>query len=186
MEKTFVKLDRKFEHASLTEIVDYLQAEHKIILENKIPEIDKLFEETMEVENKKYIRKMEPLKNIFDFFKTEVRNHFNREEGILFPYVRKMEIYEQKGGDKPHMPFKNLENPISRIEFDHDKLEHELLGRIRVLASDYMMPEDAADVLKSLYSKLHELESLITEHRHIETAVLFPRAIRLELSVMHK
>jgi regulator of cell morphogenesis and NO signaling len=186
MEKIFKKIDHQFGHASLTEIVDYLQGQHKAILEKEIPALDQIFQDAMNVHNQRYIRKIEPLLEVFNFFKTEIKNHFKREEEILFPYVRKMEIYEQKGGEKPQIPFKHIENPISRIEYDHDRLEHELLGKIRYLASDYSLPVDASENLKKLYSKLQEVESSIIEHRHLETEVLFPRAIKLELSVIHK
>jgi regulator of cell morphogenesis and NO signaling len=186
MDKTFKKLDHQFDHASLTELVDYLQGQHKKVLEKEIPEIDELFKNAATIQNEKFIKKIEPLADIFKFFKTEIENHFKREEGILFPYVRKMEIYEQKGGEKPQIPFKHLENPISRIEFDHDRLEHELLAKIRYLASDYKLPADASEIFQSLYSSLHNLESSIVEHRHLETEVLFPRAIKLELSVIYK
>ena len=62
--------------------------------------------------------------------------------------------------------------------------EHESAGggmeEIRQLSDDYTPPEDACTSYRVLYAKLQEFEQDLHQHVHLESNILFPKAIQME------
>lgn len=147
--------------------------------------LHQLLQQVLQIDSRTHGPMLNSLNEIYNSFIPEIKNHFKREEKILFSYICKMDAFQKGLGPKPDIPFKHIENPISQIEYDHDRFEHQLLLKIRQLTCDYKIPPDASDKLKALFEGLKNLESEIIIHRHLETDLLFPKAIKLELSIMH-
>jgi regulator of cell morphogenesis and NO signaling len=177
--------NRYWSDASLVELIDFLEQRHQVILKEKIPQAQQLLDETLKIDMEKQGQVLKPLLEIFTAFISEMTSHIDREEQTLFSYIRKLEIYKAIGGTKPQIPFSSIENPISQIEEDHRKLEYELFEKMRTITSGYQLPPDASDTFKALYESLNGLESEIMEHMGLETDIVFPKAIELELSIMH-
>ena len=62
--------------------------------------------------------------------------------------------------------------------------EHEQVGgdfeTIRTLTSNYQLPADACSSYTILFKKLEEYENDLHRHVHLESNILFPKAIQLE------
>jgi regulator of cell morphogenesis and NO signaling len=166
-------------------LIDYLEQRHQVILKEKIPRAKQLLGETLNIDMEKHGQTLKSLEEVFTAFVSEMTSHIDREEQTLFSYIRKLEVYKTTGGPKPQIPFSSIENPISQIEEDHRKLEYKLFANMRNITSGYQVPDDASDPFKDLYGSLEGLESEIMEHMGLETDIVFPKAIKLELSVMH-
>lgn len=171
--------------ASVIEIIDYLEQVHQTIKNEKIPNLQQLLEKTIDTYKGKHSQMLKSLQEFFIMFKTDAEDHIKREEEILFSYIRKLEIYKRNGGAKPVIPFSSIENPISQIELDHVKLENALLETMGKIASAYQSLEEPSDTFKAFYKYMKALESEIMKHMHLETDILFPEAIELELSILH-
>ncbi len=110
---------------------------------------------------------------------SELQFHMQKEEQILFPFIRKL-VQEQKDKTSSLAPhFGSVANPIAMMEQEHE-LAGDLLKKIAVLSNNYTPPEWACNTFKALYAKLDEFEQDLHIHVHLENNILFPKAIALE------
>ncbi len=110
---------------------------------------------------------------------SELQFHMQKEEQILFPFIRKL-VQEQKDKTSSLAPhFGKVANPIAMMEQEHE-LAGDLLKKIAVLSNNYTPPEWACNTFKALYAKLDEFEQDLHIHVHLENNILFPKAIALE------
>jgi regulator of cell morphogenesis and NO signaling len=94
----------------------------------------------------------------------ELESHMQKEEQILFPLIR---------AGRGRMALM----PVQVMEQEHR--DHGVnLARMRVLATDFVPPEEACNTWRALYLGLAELELEVMEHISLENNVLFPRALR--------
>jgi len=94
----------------------------------------------------------------------EILQHLMKEENVLFPA-----LIGGRRGPAVHMPIRVMMQ-------EHD--DHgENLRRIRELAHDFALPEDACGTWRALYEGLASLEAELVIHIHLENNVLFPRAL---------
>lgn len=108
----------------------------------------------------------------------EMTPHMDKEEKILFPYIRSMELAAQTGSAKPYAFFGSVANPIASMMADHD-LVGVALASIRGLTNNFEVPGGACPTYHALYTTLSDFESLTHRHVHLENNVLFPRALKL-------
>jgi regulator of cell morphogenesis and NO signaling len=111
----------------------------------------------------------------------ELRGHLLKEERILFPYIEDLENATRAGRRRPFAPFGDVANPVRMMMEEHDHAGR-VLREMRAASSDYALPEGACGSYAALYAGLAELERDLHEHIHLESNVLFPRAIQLESS----
>jgi regulator of cell morphogenesis and NO signaling len=98
-------------------------------------------------------------------FWTEMQSHMMKEEGILFPMIRR-----GGRGQAVYMPVRVMQQ-------EHDDHGHSL-ARIRELTGDLEIPAHACATWTALYHGLSRLEQELMEHIHLENNILFPRATR--------
>jgi regulator of cell morphogenesis and NO signaling len=105
-------------------------------------------------------------------------NHLAKEEHLLFPAIVALADAEL-AGLPPDSAFTTLCHPIRAMETDHDRANR-LMGRVRTLASQFVPPPDACATWRLCYVALEQFESDLHAHVHLESYVLFPRALELE------
>ena len=110
----------------------------------------------------------------FQAMDADLRPHLEKEEQILFPYVRDLEA-----GIRSSCCFGTVQNPIRAMQNEHEQVG-EILRELRNLTNDYTPPEDACGSFRSLYLGLQSLEEDLHLHIYLESHLLFPRAIALE------
>jgi regulator of cell morphogenesis and NO signaling len=104
-------------------------------------------------------------------------NHLAKEEHLLFPAI--MALADAELGLPPDSAFFTLCHPIRAMETDHDRANR-LMGRVRALANQFVPPPDACAAWRLCYVALEQFESDLHAHVHLESYVLFPRALELE------
>jgi len=110
---------------------------------------------------------------------SEMTQHMMKEEGILFPYIKRLERTNRSGQSSQTPPFGTVKNPIRMMEHEHDQVGT-LMHEIHALSSDYTPPEHACNTYRVAYFKLNEFEQDLHTHIHLENNILFPRAVALE------
>jgi regulator of cell morphogenesis and NO signaling len=110
---------------------------------------------------------------------SELSEHMEKEELILFPYIKSLENAFENQEDLPASAFGTVQNPIRMMEEEHESAGNEM-EEIRRLTNDYSIPEGACTTFQLLYQKLEEFEKDLYEHVHLENNILFPKAIELE------
>ena len=117
--------------------------------------------------------------------KEELEVHLQKEERMLFPYIKQMVELEKSGDNIPYPPFGSVENPIRVMESEHETAL-KLLDSINSLNPDFTLPADACSEYKLLLEELKEFENDLHEHINLENNILFTSAAELEKSLTLK
>jgi regulator of cell morphogenesis and NO signaling len=105
----------------------------------------------------------------------ELLAHMEKEEKILFPYVRETSA----GSSKQDSPFGSIKNPIRMMMHEHDT-EGTRFKKIAALTDNFTPPADACTTYRVAFAMLKEFEEDLHMHIHLENNILFPKAIQLE------
>jgi regulator of cell morphogenesis and NO signaling len=109
----------------------------------------------------------------------DLRPHLVKEEVILFPYIEELENAQRAGRPRRPAPFGAIDNPVRMMMHEHDHVGM-LLRLVRAQTNGYEAPGDACPTWRALYTGLQALEHDLFEHIHLESNLLFPRAVELE------
>ena len=159
-------------------LADYIEKKHHRYVEDKIIEIKPYLDKICRVHGERHPELLE-INEHFLNSTGELTKHMNKEELILFPYVRKIvnAKHENSQIDRPN--FDTVQNPIELMMNEHE-VEGERFRLISELSKNYNAPEDACNTYKVAFALLKEFEEDLHLHIHLENNILFPNAIKLE------
>ena len=154
---------------TLTELVEYILATHHVFTRAELERATELAATVARAhpETRAAIRTFEELRD-------ELIPHMEREEAVLFPYVRALD-----GASAPRSHFPTVAMPVRMMNMQHETVAS-LLAALRAQTRDYALPPDATDAWRALWGSLQALEADVDLHVHLESDVLFPRAIAAE------
>lgn len=126
-----------------------------------------------------YYTEVVQIHELFQKISHELICHMQKEEMILFPYIK--DLAKAKKNNLPFNapPFMSVQNPISVMEREHVDAGDDF-REIEQLSNDFTPPEGACNTFKALYAKLQDFQDDLHEHIHLENNILFPKAIELE------
>jgi regulator of cell morphogenesis and NO signaling len=166
--------------APVGQLVQRLLREHRRWRTRDFPLIAHLFEEAQSAEGAAQPPCLAPLQNAFYRLCAELEGHMNREETILFPAIIDAQAKDPQAQAKsPGPSFGSIGNPIAMVEQEHD-WEAERLEKIRELAQNYELPENAPEKLRLLFHELEALEAAMHAHTRLESSILFASALSRE------
>jgi len=116
---------------------------------------------------------------LFEGLRKDLLEHLSQEEKLLFPYVLQLEA--GANGEQVVPSFGTLEAPLQKMIREHDEAGGQL-REIREASNYYLVPRDACLSYRELYQGLQALEEDLHRHMFLENYILFPRAIKLELT----
>jgi regulator of cell morphogenesis and NO signaling len=105
---------------------------------------------------------------------SEMLDHMQQEEQVLFPIVRRLET----GTSLPPQLQAGVEGPIRCMETEHARAGR-ALETMRRLTSDFTLPDGACNTFRAMLDALKEFESDLHLHVHKENNIIFPRALDL-------
>ena len=152
-------------------IIQRLLREHRRWRSKDFPLIAHLFDEVQQTDHDQPPC-LAPLRNAFHRLCAEMEGHMNREEHVLFPAILDAQTEATKS-------FGSIRNPIGMLEQEHD-WESERLEKMREIARDYQLPENADEKLRLLFKELEALEAAMHAHTRLESSILFARALASE------
>lgn len=159
-------------------LADYIVNRHHSYVRKMIPFITA----TLEKVSVKHGMHHPELFKIQDMFRIAAGNlsmHMQKEELMLFPYIRKMVRASESEGTLPESIFGSVSNPIRSMIGEHTD-EGNRFDEIARLSEGYTAPADACTSYRILYENLREFEEDLHRHIHLENNILFPDAERLE------
>lgn len=109
----------------------------------------------------------------------EMVAHQQKEETILFPFIKQMVQCEKEAKPFKYAPFGTIENPVEMMKDDHNAAALHIHA-IEKLSNGYRVPDDACESYKLYYHKLKEFDDDLHQHIHLENNILFPKAIAME------
>ncbi len=162
-------------------LADYIEKKHHRYVQKTIPELRAYLHKVAKVHGQRHPELIE-IENLFNDSSHELLNHMQKEERILFPYIKQMVEKEniQEKLPKPH--FGTVQNPIQMMKHEHEN-EGDRFRRISELSNNYNPPMDACTTYRVAFSLLKEFEEDLHLHIHLENNILFPGAIVKEKSL---
>ena len=160
-------------------LADYIEKKHHRYVEKKIPELKAYLNKIAKVHGDRH-PELHKIDALFTASAHELMAHMQKEEVILFPFVRKLatEVESQRP------PFGTVENPINMMKHEHDT-EGNRFREIAELSNQYTPPEDACTTYRVAFSMLEEFETDLHKHIHLENNILFPKAIATEKTLSY-
>jgi regulator of cell morphogenesis and NO signaling len=158
-EKTQIRWDL----ASVEDLIEHILTEYHRPLDEEFPRLEKMAQKVLQVHGDKDPEVLSELLSVYQGLKSELQEHFLKEEQILFPM-----ILRGKG--------EFVAGPISVMLMEHESAGL-ALKKIRELTCNYRVPEKACTTWKALWVGLKALEESLHEHIHLENNILFPRVL---------
>lgn len=161
----------------LDRLADHIVGTHHAYIRSALPRIRAYLAKLVEVHERRHPE----LTNVLAYFDTLTRDlsqHMLKEEQVLFPYVRELQMIAGTHGRRLS-PFGSVENPIRMMEREHREAADELEA-IRVLTNNYSAPDDGCTTYRVCMAELRRFEQDLHRHVHLENNLLFPRSIALE------
>ena len=159
-------------------LVDYIINTHHIYVMKALPAINV---HAQKVASKHGVNHPEVISiaDLFANLKEELEAHLQKEEKMLFPYIKSLVNLKKNNIEMQFPPFGTVNNPVKVMEHEHENAG-EILGWLNKLSNNYSAPDDACTTYKVLYEELKEFENDLHTHIHLENNILFPKAIKLE------
>jgi regulator of cell morphogenesis and NO signaling len=112
-------------------------------------------------------------------FLKEMLAHLVKEEGLLFPYIKRLAASARGEKIALNMPAGFIGNAVNMMQAEH-ALSGDDLKLFRKITGDYTLPADACNSYNYLFEKLKEFEEDLLMHIHLENNILFPKAVGIE------
>lgn len=167
-----------FDQWNSGKLCDYIVNTHHLYVTRAIPMIQSYINKVSAVHGHA-APELYRISEIFNEVDAELTAHMNKEEQVLFPYIKNSEAAATSNIPSPRPPFGSVKNPIRMMESEHETAGA-LMKQIAQLSNQYVMPEWGCNTFKALYDKLNEFEQDLHIHIHLENNILFPKAIAME------
>lgn len=168
---------------SLAELANLIVTRHHVFTRDECTRLTGLLEKVCAAHEVNH-PELREIQTNFGSLRAELEPHMLKEEGILFPYITRLEAAILENEPPPFAPFGTVSNPIAAMMREHDAAG-DILKTIRQLSGNFALPEDACFSYRTLYGALEELEADLHQHIHLENNILFRRAVELENTVLH-
>jgi regulator of cell morphogenesis and NO signaling len=173
-----IQTNQFIEQMSPAKLIDLIVEKHHSFTKTEIERLRSLAEKVV-IKHGELHPELLDLKNVFVSLSDDLIQHMQKEEAILFPFVKQLQVAEITNESAPRAPFGTVKDFIRMMKSEHDTAG-DYLKRIRSLTNDFVAPEDACPSFKALYFGLHELQKDLHRHIHLENNILFPLAEGLE------
>lgn len=168
-----------FDNWSVDFLVDYIINVHHSYLINNLPDITDTVKRFVEHHKSKYPNLSELMTTLSEL-QDNLIPHLHQEEKIIFPYIKQItHAYESR---EPYAALlvRTLRKPVENMMIhEHDQIG-KYLHRLRNFTDNYTPAAYACVSHKVALSKLKELDNDLVQHIHLESNILFPKAIAME------
>lgn len=169
---------QRYNEWSLDFLADYIVNQHHAYTKKMIPQIREFAGIVAEVHGDSHPETC-TIAKLWHEVSGELAKHMQKEELLLFPYIKQLIRSEQEGTPPPAPRFGSARELIQAMEDEH-QFTGDQLGRLAELSDHYTPPQDACNTYRALYGYLKEIDAVTKEHVHLENNILFPKTIRLE------
>ena len=167
--------------APLHELINHILQVHHAYMKEALPRLKGLVQKVLHAHGAHHGAMLRQVQDLYNTLDTELTNHLQKEEEILFPYIVAAEAHRQGGPEGPAACFGSVGNPIRQMEREHESAGA-VLAQIRKVTGGYALPDDACPTFRALYEEMERMEGDLHQHIHLENNILFPKAIAMESS----
>lgn len=184
LERELLEVDKEVDRAhdydkwELSFLIDHIVNVHHTYVEESLPIISQYANKVAKVHGHHYTEVV-AVNELFHQVANELLSHLQKEERVLFPFVKELARVKNEGGETERPLFGTVNNPIRMMEHEHENAG-DIFKEIARLTNNYTPPEGACNTFRALYAKLDEFEQDLHRHIHLENNILHPKAIELE------
>jgi regulator of cell morphogenesis and NO signaling len=163
---------------SLGFLADYIVNTHHSYVKASLPELINYSNKVAKVHGAHH-QELLTINELVEDIKTEMTEHMEKEENVLFPYIKQLVILKNNTRANGDEPVNTIQKAVELLE-----QEHEIVGKglsdIRMLSNNFALPEDACASYSLLFKMLEEFEGDMFTHIHLENNILFVKALEIE------
>ena len=159
-------------YKSADDLVDYIVTKHHAYMRECLPRLAFMTEKVATVHGH-LDQRLGQLHQVYMQFKVETDGHLDKEEVMLFPFIKML-----AKGERPPFP-PTVMMPIRRMLEEHENHGRNL-ELFRNLTDNYIAPSHACNTYRAMLQALEEMEGDLHRHIHLENTVLYPWAERME------
>jgi regulator of cell morphogenesis and NO signaling len=174
-----------FDEWEIDFLSDYILNVHHRYLKKTLPLIKDHVNRFIEGHKQKY-PELAQLETILKKLMKEIPPHMQEEEEIIFPYIRQIHHAHQHRESYARLLVRTLRQPVEEIMLGEHEAVISRLMQMRKFTNDYTPPANACLTHKVVFSKLQELDNDLVQHIHLETDILFPKAIAMEKELLEQ
>lgn len=160
-------------------IIDHILVRYHAGLKEELPRLEALAEKVTAVHGANHPDTLPALSDTFRSLKAELDSHIEKEEQVLFPYLRELETAAKGLRPSFSIPLGLASGAIGVMEREHE-VAGLALKTIHRLTDGFRPPDDACGSYRALYAGLEIFEADLHSHIHLENNILFPRAMGME------
>lgn len=150
---------------------DYIVNTHHKFVMKHLPELVFYTNKIASVHGDNHPELVEVAK-IFKEIDTELRQHLQNEEEVLFPAIKEVMSNNSEAAKK------TISSEIKRMLGEHD-FAGGAMDKINMLTSSYHIPKDACKTYEVSLKLLQQFEDDLHTHVHLENNILFPKAMKM-------
>lgn len=169
------------EKKKVTNLIDYIIEKHHVFTRDEITRITPLLEKVCGRHGNSH-PELYSIQKTFQLLADELLTHLQKEEKVLFPYIKVLDAVVSTNIPIAEPHFKTVKNPVRMMMTEHDAAG-DLLKQIRQSSNGFALPKGVCTSYQLLYLSLEALEKDLHRHIHLENNVLFPQSIELENKV---
>ncbi len=159
-------------------LIEYIVETHHEYIREKTPVLSAYLDKLCKVHGDRHPELFE-INYLFSVSATDLLQHLQKEESILFPYIKIMTNAIKNNENIQQPGFGSVENPIEMLKQEHET-EGDLFVEIAKLTNGYTPPNDACETYKVTFAMLKEYEEDLHKHIHLENNILFEKAKEME------
>lgn len=164
---------------SLDFLIDYIVQNHHHFVRRKLPEIKEYAKKVAKVHGKTY-PELKQMLTLFVILKDELLIHLEKEEELLFPYIKDLTKLQEEGKSlKDALISKRAEESIRMMKEEHEEAG-EILDKMAKLSNDFTPPKDDCTTFRVYFQNLKAFRDDLHKHIHLENNILFPQVLEIE------
>ena len=161
--------------APLGKLVEHIIDCHHAFVKSEGPKIEQLLQEAVRQYGGQYPQ-LEQIQEIFCALSEDMGQHGDREEQVLFPYIRDLAESTSAGSSANDIGLKNMDSMIFAQMQEHSAAMG-LREKIEELTRHFRAPKDAGPEVRELYKALFDFECDLRRHLYLEDNFLYPRTL---------
>lgn len=172
-----------FDNWDIDFLADYILNVHHRYLKRALHEVKEQVTKFLDGHRNKF-SELEELETIINRFMKEIPPHMKQEEEIFFPYIKQIHHAHKHRESYARLLIRTLRKPIEEVMLKEHEATGSNLHRLRTITNNYTPPDKACIAHKVTFAKLKELDNDLVQHIHLESNILFPKAIQMEKELL--
>ena len=173
----------RFDEWDIDFLVDYIVNVHHAYLKQTLPVLEANLLSFVNSHRNKYPF-LDKMLEVFQEFSGLLTEHLEEEEKRVFPYIKQINSTYKRKETYGRLFVKTLSKPLTQVLASDHKHIAALLMQLRKVTNNYQFEADVCTNYGVIFQKLKELDTDITQHKHLENNILFPKALNLEKELL--